>query len=145
MTADEAFFSFAQALKDELATADPSIAVAIEKDSFLPPPYISIEQGSDIKDSWLSTLLCQIRLVVRKIPTEPLLTTFSRKKKTLEGILIDMGQMPKYDYTQDPPAATGNYFVKVDNWSPDLSKDQTLIQKVLSIRLKTNSKSAKNR
>ena len=139
MTAEQAYLSFCRMVEQKLAIALPALTVAIEKDDTISPPYVTIEDGGMVfNNGVLSRGMCQLRLVLRALESEPLALTRSRYQPQIVKAINQLGQCPKYDYTQNPPKATGNYVILLDGWTPDLSDIGIESQTVLKVYLDTN-------
>ena len=139
MSGYKAFASFVNYMSDSLEPH--GITVVTEKDDALQPPYVVLQAGpDDIRNQWLSALLCQGWVVVAKQSTEPLAVTIGKAVDTVLSVSTDPGQLAKYDYTSDPPVQIGTFIVKAREVTQDMSTDPLRASKVITWELNSNSK-----
>lgn len=138
MSGDQAFYSFCNYMKEQLAGS--GLNVYVEEKNEKTVPFLNFQSlAEDTEDVWISNQLCQAWLVVGKIPTEPVNVTFSRYKKLVQDACRDTGHLEKYDYTQTPKVMTGSYIIKNMGVSPNMSNDPLRPKRVFSWELISNA------
>ncbi len=139
MSGYDAYISFANYLKGALEGA--GITVALEKTDNLVEPYIVLQDGPDDIDGWLSARMIQGWLIVRKEEDKPLAVTMGEVLKQVMAVTLDLGHMPKYDYSTDPETQSGTYIPKIfEVTGPMKSGDPEVEKRVLTWELFSNSK-----
>lgn len=138
MSGDQAFYSFCNYMKTQLTGS--GLNVYVEESGAKTAPFINFQMlAEDTEDVWVSNQLCQAWLVVEKIPTEPVMVTFSRYKKLVQDATRDVGHLEKYDYTQTPKVLTGSFLIKNMGTSPNLSSDPLRPKRVITWELISNA------
>ncbi len=139
MSGGQAFLSFVNFLEERLSPS--GIAVNIEKQVTLTPPYLNMQDGpEEIISHWLSSKLCQAWVVVQKQDNEPLLVTAERVMNLVVKATQDVGSIPKYDYEQNPTVQTGLLNVYIEEITGDMSNDPLRSKRVITWNLHSNSK-----
>lgn len=141
MSGYQAWISWANHIK--AAMAGKGITVYLfgeipESPSF---PYLLLQDGPErIRQEWLSSLLCQAWLVVRRQDNEDLMVTLGKATDTVMDALRDPGSLPKYDYSQSPKVQTGLYLPQVQEITgPKPGKDSNRLGRVITWTLKSNA------
>jgi uncharacterized protein YaiI (UPF0178 family) len=141
MSGYNAYLSFANYMRQ---TLDGVMTVMIEKrdDEVVSYPYLIIQDGPDLIDSWISNRLIQGWVVVRQEDNRPLIETLNRAVDKVVQVSKDTGQLIKYDYSQDPIVQQGYInAVRLSEISAVMpsSKDPKVLRKIVTWELCSNN------
>jgi len=140
MSADNAFYSFANFARDQLAAAGSAIVIVTEKDAIPAAPYAAVEMGTITSiNTWCDLVLCQIRLVVDRVSTEPLELTAVKRMAELVNAIRGKSPIDKWDYSETPKTSSGALHYSLIGTSVDLSKVADSSMRVITINLYTNA------
>lgn len=139
MSGSMAFISFVNYMKTELASS--GITVAWEKDETRTPPYLYFQDGPDrLRNTWLSSRLCQAWLVVEKGSTEPLQVTAAKTLDKVVRASTDPGHVEKYDYSTSPKSLIGTFIPKLFEVTAEMSSDPLRSKRVVTWELHSASR-----
>lgn len=138
MSGQNAFLSFANWLKTELTGS--GITVDIEKRTTKTPPYLLLEDGPEqVTRRWLSSRMCQGKLVVAANTTEPLQVTAGNLLEKVLRATRDAGSVEKFDYTQTPKKSVGVFNLRVFEVTGDISQDPLVCVRVITWEVDSNA------
>lgn len=135
MSGDQAFYSFANYLKETLAGNGLNVYIGERGDKIA--PFLNLQILGDDPKGWISRQMCQAWLVVET--DQDLGVAASRYMDLVLAATRDDGTIAKFDYKQEPKKSAGSLSYRTTGVTGNMSSDPQRSKRVITWILTSNS------